>query len=110
MKISLEWLNSCLTTPVSADDVEPLLTGHGFPIEDREEVGSDVMFDVEVTSNRGDVLSHVGVAREIAAAIPDRTAVKAPALDLPSGTGPGVGDTVTVRVEDAAAARCTRPG
>ena len=102
MKISLKWLNSCLTTPVAADDVEPLLTGHGFPIEDREDLaGGDVMFDVEVTSNRGDVLSHVGTAREIAAAIPDRTALKAPDAALPAEAGADVNTAAAVRVDDA---------
>ncbi len=105
MKISLQWLNSCLTHPVGADDVEPLLTGHGFPIEDREDRdGDDVMFDVEVTSNRGDVLSHVGVAREIAAAIPGQTALKMPETALPAASGAQVGELAAVRVDDPA--RC----
>jgi len=105
MKISLDWLNSCLSQPVAADDVEPLLTGHGFPIEGRAEVAgagttADVMFDVEVTSNRGDVLSHVGVAREVAAAVPDRTALKVASTELPAATGPSADAAVTVRVDD----------
>jgi hypothetical protein len=32
-----------------------------------EQVAGDTVIDVEVTSNRGDCLSHVGVARELAA-------------------------------------------
>ncbi|MFN7021559.1 MAG: hypothetical protein ACK4WH_09565, partial [Phycisphaerales bacterium] len=44
----------------------------GFPIESISPVElpggvTDTLLDVEVTSNRGDVLSHVGVARELAA-------------------------------------------
>ncbi|MEM1354668.1 MAG: phenylalanine--tRNA ligase subunit beta [Planctomycetota bacterium] len=68
MKISLQWLNTYLDTPVDAGEAERLLTGGGFPIEDREPLeDGDVRLDVEVTSNRPDVLSHIGVAREIAA-------------------------------------------
>ena len=71
MKISLKWLNTYLDRPVTGDDVQQRMSSLGFPVEVREEVdvtgGRDEMFDVEVTSNRGDVLSHIGVARELAA-------------------------------------------
>lgn len=71
MKISLRWLNEYLdpsTSPVTAEEAERVLTFAGFPIESAEKTeGGDVCLDVEVTSNRGDVLSHIGVAREIAA-------------------------------------------
>lgn len=74
MLISLAWLNSMLDgAPLSADEVERLLTDVGFPIESREAVGGvvgvggDTRLDVEITSNRGDCLSHIGLAREIAA-------------------------------------------
>lgn len=70
MKISLRWLNEYLAPGnLSAEEAEHALTFAGFPIESAEQVaGGDTCLDVEVTSNRGDVLSHVGVAREIAAA------------------------------------------
>ncbi len=98
MKISLDWLNTYLSAPVHADAVDPLLTGHGFPIEDRVALeGGDVMFDVEVTSNRGDVLSHVGAAREIAAA-QEGVTLKRPSTELPAEAGPAVQDAVSVKV------------
>lgn len=73
MKISVRWLNEYLDPGnVSADEAQHVLTHVGFPIESADAVetstGPDVCLDVEVTSNRGDVLSHIGVAREIAAA------------------------------------------
>ncbi|MEL7089122.1 MAG: phenylalanine--tRNA ligase subunit beta, partial [Planctomycetota bacterium] len=97
MKISLHWLNDYLDPPVPADAVDRLLTGHGFPIEDRIEIDrgpvrGDVMFDVEVTSNRGDCLSHVGLAREIAAAT--GATLNAPLCGLPAAAGQPV-DTLT---------------
>ena len=68
MKISLAWLNTYLQQPTEAVEAEELLTNQGFPIEEIEDLtGGDMMLDVEVTSNRPDCLSHVGVAREIAA-------------------------------------------
>ena len=71
MHISVAWLNSLLApaSPVLlADEIENALMNLGFPSEGREVSPSgDVVLDVEVTSNRGDVLSHVGMANEIAA-------------------------------------------
>ena len=67
MKVSLHWLNRLLTPAIDIDEAERLLTAGGFPVEEMLPVGDDTMIDVEVTSNRPDVLSHVGVAREIAA-------------------------------------------
>lgn len=70
MLTSLKWLNRYLDPAgVTADEAEHVLTNVGFPIESREDVaGGDVRLDVELTSNRGDCLCHVGLAREIAAA------------------------------------------
>lgn len=73
MKISLEWLNDYLEPDGDAEVVATTLTQAGFPVEDRAQVscsdgGVGTMLDVEITSNRGDCLSHVGLAREMAAA------------------------------------------
>jgi len=72
MNISLHWLQSLLAPgpqALTADEVEHALTHAGFPIESRTALPrGDVLFDVEITSNRGDCLSHVGLARELAAA------------------------------------------
>ena len=72
MKISLDWLNSYLDRPADACEVEAVMTEAGFPLEGQQTVtlaegSSDTMLDLEVTSNRGDCLSHVGIAREMAA-------------------------------------------
>lgn len=69
MKASVRWLNSLLDPGgLSADQVEEVLTFAGFPIDGREQAeGGDVRLEVELTSNRGDCLCHVGLARELAA-------------------------------------------
>src|SRR5437016_11546292 len=67
MNISLDWLQEYLpgaTDPQAAGDA--LMRG-GLPVEKVETHGNDTVLDVEVTSNRSDCLSHVGVARELAA-------------------------------------------
>lgn len=68
MNISLRWLNRYLQPAVDATEAEAILTAAGFPLESVTPLESgDTLLDVEVTSNRGDCLSHVGLAREIAA-------------------------------------------
>ncbi|HZW10330.1 MAG TPA: phenylalanine--tRNA ligase subunit beta [Phycisphaerales bacterium] len=69
MHCSIPWLNRYLSPgDVSAAEAERLLTAAGFPIETAVALPSgDTMLDVEVTSNRGDCLSHLGLAREVAA-------------------------------------------
>src|SRR5687768_12903460 len=67
MKISLNWLQDFLPTPPAPDAASEALTYGGFPVEGIERVADDTVLDVEVTSNRGDCLSHLGVARELSA-------------------------------------------
>ena len=82
MKVSLNWLNSYLDRPVDADAAADLLGEQGFPVEERDDLpDGDVMLNVEVTSNRGDCLSHVGVARELAAG--SGRQLRPPVFDLP---------------------------
>lgn len=69
MKISLEWLGELMDGSVEAQQAADALTMGGFPVESIEQVGPDTVLDVEVTSNRGDCLSCIGVARELAALI-----------------------------------------
>lgn len=81
MLINTRWLNELLDGPdLAPDEIERICTHQGFPIEERSPLpaGDGELFDVEVTSNRGDCVSHLGIAREVAAgagrsfALPDR--------------------------------------
>lgn len=84
MNINTAWLNSLLDRPITADEAEHALTFAGFPIESRQTVSSageqSVTLDVEITSNRGDCLCHLGIAREIAAATGRLLVFNPPAL------------------------------
>lgn len=70
MDISLRWLNHYLSpSDLTAEEADHILTEAGMPIEEHTPADDgDVILDVEVTSNRGDCLGHIGIAREIAAA------------------------------------------
>lgn len=68
MKISLNWLTDYVDVTMPAAELASLLMHIGLAVESIEETDSDIVLDVEVTSNRPDCLGHIGVAREIAAA------------------------------------------
>jgi phenylalanyl-tRNA synthetase beta chain len=71
MLISTNWLCSFLTRgPLPEDEIRHALIDSGFPIESVAALpGGDTRLDVEITSNRGDCLSHLGLAREVAASL-----------------------------------------
>ncbi|MHC4285656.1 MAG: phenylalanine--tRNA ligase beta subunit-related protein [Planctomycetota bacterium] len=68
MKVSLNWLNDYIETGLGTEKIVEVLGNLGFPCEGIEHIGDDTVLDVEVTSNRGDCLSLLGIARELAAA------------------------------------------
>lgn len=101
MKISLEWLRQYLPTAPDALACGDALTMAGLPTENFESHGADTVLDVEVTSNRGDCLSHVGIARELAALL--RLGVTEPAIGqaVPRAVERGAKtDGLTVAVEE----------
>jgi phenylalanyl-tRNA synthetase beta chain len=67
MKICLSWLNEYLPGPLDADVLADALTRAGLPVESIETVAGETVLDVEVTSNRPDCLSYLGIAHELAA-------------------------------------------
>ena len=80
MKVLLSWLNDYIEIDHSAQEVAEILSNLGLPYEGIEQIGgdpaspkgfavaSDAVIDVEITSNRGDCLGLIGIARELAAA------------------------------------------
>ena len=67
MNISLQWLSDFVPGKLDAEAVAESLMRGGLPVESIEKFNDDAVLDVEVTSNRGDCLSHIGIAREVAA-------------------------------------------
>jgi phenylalanyl-tRNA synthetase beta chain len=69
VKFSLDWMGDhvSLEGAGGAEGARRLLDRGGLPVESVEESGSAVVFDVEITPNRPDAMSHRGLAREVAA-------------------------------------------
>jgi phenylalanyl-tRNA synthetase beta chain len=97
MNTSLKWLEDFL--PGAALDPSACaeaLTGGGLPVEHIQRLEKDAVLDVEVTSNRSDCLSHIGVAREISALL-DRP-FKDVQIVVDESTTP-VSDLTSVRID-----------
>lgn len=65
MNISYNWLKDLIDIDLSAEDLAAGLTRVGLAVEGIEPHGDDLVLDIDLTSNRPDCLSHLGVAREI---------------------------------------------
>ena len=91
MKVLLSWLREFVDVRDNADEIARVMSLRGFAVEGIErlglpavasaEVGSDVVIDFEVTGNRPDCMSVIGMAREIATAfhLPLKIGVAGPA-------------------------------
>jgi len=69
MKISLDWLREYLDLDVPVSRLLDTLNRIGLMVETREEKEEDVILNIETYANRPDTLGHLGVARELAAAL-----------------------------------------
>ncbi|HMV46933.1 MAG TPA: phenylalanine--tRNA ligase subunit beta [Blastocatellia bacterium] len=67
MKISYNWLKEFVDVDLAPRDLAEKLTMVGLAVDGVEEHGEDFVLDIDLTSNRPDCLSHLGVAREVAA-------------------------------------------
>lgn len=80
MLIPYDWLKEFVDVPVSPEELAHALTMFGFEVEGIEQVQGSAVLDVAVTSNRGDCLSVLGIAREVAALFDQP--LRQPALSL----------------------------
>jgi phenylalanyl-tRNA synthetase beta chain len=76
MKVLYNWLKEFVDLAATPDELRGRLAMCGVPVEALEQSAAGPALDLEIFSNRGDLLGHFGVAREIAAAF--RTRVKPP--------------------------------
>ncbi|MGB5015172.1 MAG: phenylalanine--tRNA ligase subunit beta [Pyrinomonadaceae bacterium] len=65
MNISYNWLRDLIDIDLPPSELGKRLTDVGLAVEGIHEHGEDSVFDIDLTSNRPDCLSHLGVAREI---------------------------------------------
>ncbi|MDI6787987.1 MAG: phenylalanine--tRNA ligase subunit beta [Planctomycetota bacterium] len=66
MKISYSLLKQYYPIFIPPKRLAEILTNHGIHVENLEERGDDALFEFEITANRQDCLSFIGIAREVA--------------------------------------------
>ncbi|HEX8352936.1 MAG TPA: phenylalanine--tRNA ligase subunit beta [Pyrinomonadaceae bacterium] len=98
MDISYEWLGELVDSGLGPQELAERLTMAGLAVDAVKAEGGDSVLEFDLTSNRPDCLSHLGVARE-AAALTGAT-VRLP--DLTAGNvGGRAGEFTSVVIEDA---------
>src|SRR6267143_6745976 len=85
MLISYNWLRELTDTKLRPQEVRERLTNVGLAVDAVEERNGDYVLDVEVPSNRGDCLSHVGIARELA--VIEKSQVSSPKSQVSKAEG-----------------------
>jgi phenylalanyl-tRNA synthetase beta chain len=97
MIVSWNWLAQYVHLDMPVELLTEKLALSGLNHESTNDVGGDLAIDLEVTSNRPDCLSHIGIAREISVVF-DRT-LREPAAQ-PIEQGPPVTQCTRVEVQD----------
>jgi len=97
MFISYNWLRELTGTRLPPEEIRERLTGVGLAVDAVEARGDDFVLDVEVPSNRGDCLSHFGIARELA--VIDQSEVQRPASKVENAGGQ-TGEFTSVAILD----------
>jgi phenylalanyl-tRNA synthetase beta chain len=96
MLVSWDWLSQYVKLDDPPAVVAERLSLHGLNHDGSSAVDGDVALDLEVTSNRPDCLSHIGVARELAAIYGDQLTLPAP---HGNGKSPPLTDQFRVDIE-----------
>src|SRR5688500_18546075 len=65
MNISYIWIKDLINHELSPKETAAALTRVGLAVEGTHTFEDDYIFDIDLTSNRPDCLSHLGVAREL---------------------------------------------
>jgi len=67
MKVTYRWLKNFVDIKISPWELADKLTMAGLEVVSLEKTGEDFVLEIEITSNRPDWLSILGIAREVAA-------------------------------------------
>lgn len=101
MKVSTNWLRDFVTLAPPITRIADRLTLAGLEVKKVDQIDDlqDTVFEIEITSNRPDWLSHVGVAREISAV--EALSLKMPLLDIEAGRTPPAGWKIHIKDAEA---------
>jgi phenylalanyl-tRNA synthetase beta chain len=97
MNISYNWLRELTGTTLEPRELGARLTMIGLAVDAVHEAGDDFVLDFDLTSNRPDCLSHLGIAREVA--VMNGRHVVLPKAALPRVNG-GAEELTAVEIQD----------
>ncbi len=100
MRLVVSWLRDFVDVQAPAEEIAETLGLRGFEVASIEALGAgDAVIDFEVTANRPDCLSVIGLAREVATAydLPMTPGPATAAASIPAGES----DRVAIAIEDA---------
>ena len=97
MNISYNWLRELVEVSLAPRELAARLTMVGLAVDSVHEAGDDFVLEFDLTSNRPDCLSHLGIAREAAAL--EGKAVRLPSVAASRVDG-RTSEYASVRIED----------
>jgi len=97
MRIPVDWLNEYVPNNLSVRELAYTLTDVGLEVEAIEDAAGTAVLDITVTPNRGDCLSVVGTARELAMALRVESRERDPEI---AESGPPASGLATVVLDD----------
>ena len=83
MNVSYDWLRQYCDLKLTPNELALRLPELGVEVDDVSEIGGDTVFELEIAANRPDLLSMIGVAREVAAST--GAELKVPEVNLECG-------------------------
>ncbi|MBL7074598.1 phenylalanine--tRNA ligase subunit beta [candidate division KSB1 bacterium] len=97
MRVSFNWLKQYVRFEFAPQDLAHRLTMLGLEVTGVQAVGDDFVFEIDLTPNRPDAMSHLGISREIGALTGQR--VKRPEI-IPVGMSGETAPLITIHIED----------
>ncbi|BBB31764.1 phenylalanyl-tRNA synthetase beta chain [Thermotomaculum hydrothermale] len=103
MEFSVKWLKRHIKTDLGHEKIAEILTEQGLTVDSIIEKENDVIFDIDITTNRPDAMNYLGLAREIAAS--GHGEIEYPEISVEENSSCKASDFVSVEIEDS---RCKR--
>src|ERR1700730_4232889 len=103
MRLLVSWLRDFVDVTASGDDIAEALALRGFEVASVERAGLEAVIDGEITANRLDCLSVLGLAREVATLYDLPLALPSPAAGAKVALKPaplGESGRLRVTIED----------
>lgn len=72
-KFSYNFLKKYLDNNMTPDEIFKILNTQGFEFQGKTQINNDIVTAIEVKANRPDMLSHIGIAREIKSYLNQKT-------------------------------------